>query len=197
MWKRLQHPNVVPCLGAYAGRPPQLGIISSWMENGTITQYVRKYHQVDRVGLVSELASTAPSHFKNWILQLWDVANGLHYLHSCEIIHGDLKGVSLVLFLQLYGTRSLTSVNPKANILVDENGHARLTDFGLTAITRGDNSIRSPANPAVASTTWAAPEVLEGRPETKEGDVFTFAMVSVEVRTSRILASTSQANYLE
>jgi serine/threonine protein kinase len=27
---------------------------------------------------------------------LWDVASGLNYLHSCEIVHGNLKGVSLL-----------------------------------------------------------------------------------------------------
>ena len=30
-------------------------------------------------------------------------------------------------------------VNSKANILIDKSGRARLTDFGLTSITRGDN----------------------------------------------------------
>ena len=28
------------------------------------------------------------------MLQLWDVADGLHYLHSCNVIHGNLKAVS-------------------------------------------------------------------------------------------------------
>ena len=29
--------------------------------------------------------------------------------------------------------------------------------------------------------TWAAPEILKGGAATKEGDVFTFAMVAIEV----------------
>ena len=82
-------------------------------------------------------------------------------------------------------------MDPKANILVDRSGRACLTDFGLTSITRGDNSINSPTDTSPTSTTWAAPEVLESGNVTKEGDIFTVAMVSVEVRASRIAASAS------
>lgn len=72
----------------------------------------------------------------------------------------------------------------KANILIDGDGHARLTDFGLTSITGGDTSILSPQDPNLMSTTtWAAPEILQGDPVSKEADVFTFAMVAVEVCT--------------
>ena len=35
----------------------------------------------------------------------------------------------------------------------------------------------------MANTTWAAPEILRGGAVTKEGDVFTFAMVAIEVCT--------------
>lgn len=80
-------------------------------------------------------------------------------------------------------------MNRKANILIDKSGRARLTDFGLTSITRGDNSSRSPQDPAMAGTTaWAAPEVLKEGVVTEEGDVFTFAMVTVEVGTRGVFA---------
>jgi serine/threonine protein kinase len=75
-------------------------------------------------------------------------------------------------------------MNSKPNVLIDKDGNARLTDFGLTSISQGDNSLRSPQDPGMANmTTWAAPEILKGEVEavTKEGDVFTFAMVAVEV----------------
>ena len=83
-------------------------------------------------------------------------------------------------------------MNSKANILVDESGRARLTDFGLIHITQGDNSIRSPQDPAMANATWAAPEILKGGAATKEGDIFTFAMVAVEVCTRGVSMDVSQ-----
>ena len=76
----------------------------------------------------------------------------------------------------------MTLTDTKANVLIDKDGHARLTDFGLTFIVRGEYSVSSPQEPHVTSTaTWAAPEILGGDPVSKEGDVFTFAMVAVEV----------------
>ena len=55
----------------------------------------------------------------------------------------------------------------------------------------------SAQDPTLANTTtWAAPEILHGGLPSKEGDVFTFAMVAVEVctrgvpsRSSRFLTS--------
>ena len=78
--------------------------------------------------------------------------------------------------------------NPKANILIDNDGRARLTDFGLASIIRRDTSVISLQEPDVAGTgAWAAPEVLWGGASTKEGDIFTFAMVAVEVCATRVL----------
>ena len=53
VWKRLQHPNIVPFLGVPAKIPP-FEIICGWMENGTITEYVRNNPDIDRACLVSE-----------------------------------------------------------------------------------------------------------------------------------------------
>ena len=94
MWKRLQHPNIVPFLGVPTNVPPPFQIVCDWMENGRITEYVRKNPEVDRVDLVSRPVSTVTISPECYISQLWDVADGLHFLHSNKIIHGDLKGVS-------------------------------------------------------------------------------------------------------
>ena len=80
--------------------------------------------------------------------------------------------------------RVLIPIGSKANVLIDKNDHARLTDFGLASINREENSTLSPQDRGAAgTTTWAAPEILEGGAVSKEGDVFTFAMVTVEVCT--------------
>ena len=70
------------------------------------------------------------------------------------------------------------------NILVDRNGHARLTDFGLASVVRGLTS--APVTKVQGYTErWAAPEVLlNGDRITQEADVFAFGMVVVEVSPS-------------
>ena len=69
------------------------------------------------------------------------------------------------------------------NILVDASGHARLTDFGLAVVTQDLDSIRSGSDECRDSARWIAPEILENRgTHSKEGDIFSFAMVTIEVR---------------
>ena len=92
-------------------------------------------------------------------------------------------------------------MNRKANILIDKGGRARLTDFGLASIIRGERSLLSPQESTTENTTtWAAPEILRGTPTakdsaTKAGDIFMFAMVAVEVR-ARGVSNGSFSTYL-
>ena len=111
--------------------------------------------------------------------QLSDVAEGLHYLHSCDVVHGDLNGVRT-----LYKPLLTTMLIPgKSNILVDETGHARLTDFGLATITQVPGLIQNPLDDYGHSPLWVAPEILDGRAAySKATDVFSFAGVIIEVR---------------
>lgn len=67
------------------------------------------------------------------------------------------------------------------NILVDQSGRARITDFSLATVDYSQCSTCGVVK-IYNDTRWTAPEVLERtRPLTKEADVFSFAMVVVEV----------------
>jgi len=56
-----------------------------------------------------------------------------------------------------------------------------LTDFGLSSIIRGMNSLLS-NQPQGYTPGWAAPEILMGTAETTwEADMFAFGMVVIEV----------------
>lgn len=67
------------------------------------------------------------------------------------------------------------------NILIDGLGHALITDFGLTKVTQSLDSIRS-ASRHGNTPRWSAPEVLIEGLHSKEADMFSFAMVIIEVR---------------
>ena len=109
--------------------------------------------------------------------KLCGIATGLKYLHSNDVVHGNLgpvRGGSSVCI-----TIGLTYVQP--NILVDDSGRVRITDFGLTTMPRGPNSQRAFVDDQTVQ--WTAPEILNGRGTySKEADVFSFAMVMIEVR---------------
>jgi len=49
VWKRLDHQNIVPLLGI-TFTPLQL--ISEWMPNGNLTEYIRTHPETDRLELV-------------------------------------------------------------------------------------------------------------------------------------------------
>ena len=49
VWKRLKHPNVVRFLGVTTS---PLQIVTEWMPNGTLLEYIKANPSVDRMGLV-------------------------------------------------------------------------------------------------------------------------------------------------
>jgi len=77
------------------------------------------------------------------------------------------------------------------NILVDQFRRARITDFSLATVDYSQCSTCGAAE-VHSDTRWTAPEVLERtQPFTKEADVFSFAMVVVEVSRHAYRAPTS------
>ncbi|KAG8216986.1 kinase-like domain-containing protein [Butyriboletus roseoflavus] len=78
LWKRLDHPNIVPLLGTALGADfgsDHPCMVSMWMPHGTLVDYVSKSDNVlslpDRIRLITGSAA------------------GLEYLHSKSVLHGD------------------------------------------------------------------------------------------------------------
>ena len=51
MWKALQHPNVLPLVGVTMSET-QFAMVSDWMENGNISDYVKANPEANRLELV-------------------------------------------------------------------------------------------------------------------------------------------------
>jgi serine/threonine protein kinase len=56
VWKHLRHPNVLPLIGVTVSER-RFAMVSEWMENGNINEFVGKEH-VNR----TELVHVAPIH---------------------------------------------------------------------------------------------------------------------------------------
>ncbi|KIK53347.1 hypothetical protein GYMLUDRAFT_49357 [Collybiopsis luxurians FD-317 M1] len=102
---------------------------------------------------------------------LHEVAAGLHYLHSREppLIHGDIRG---------------------GNILVNDDLHCCLADFGLTLVTTGSQvwSLTTSSSSSKGSMRWLAPEYIDSSGPTSNHtsrDVYAFACTIVELLTQK------------
>ena len=98
-WKHLSHRNILPLFGISMSTDPHgFCVLTEWMPNGNVMQYTRSNPEANRLQLVGPLAVSPRlpvTIIKN--IQLSEVMSGVAYLHELSIVHGDLKGVSLVL----------------------------------------------------------------------------------------------------
>ncbi|CAE6457102.1 unnamed protein product [Rhizoctonia solani] len=72
-WAPCNHRNILTLLG-FAALNGRLAMISSWMKNGPVTDYVKSQRNPDYYDLCTQLSSA------------------IKYLHSIGIVHGDIKG---------------------------------------------------------------------------------------------------------
>ncbi|KAG9127222.1 hypothetical protein FRC07_000140 [Ceratobasidium sp. 392] len=88
IWSKCKHPNVAELMG-FAEFHGQLAMVSLWMENGNLRDFVKENPDVNRLDLCTQMTS------------------GLEHLHLSGIVHGDLKGSNVLIS------------NTRAPILID------------------------------------------------------------------------------
>ncbi|KAG9124638.1 hypothetical protein FRC07_010822 [Ceratobasidium sp. 392] len=146
-WSKYDHPNVVELLGVALFRD-RIAMISPWMKNGTLCQYILRHPNADKYCLCSEVAS------------------GVAYLHSMGTVHGDIKGL---------------------NVLVSQDGNAKLIDFGNSRLKNSTLHFTGSHTASTFSTRWTAPELLNGSDAyTPEADVYALGMTILEVISGQL-----------
>ncbi|KAF8547376.1 hypothetical protein OG21DRAFT_1517415 [Imleria badia] len=99
-----------------------------WMPNGTLIEYINQNGKIFSVSTRAQLIE--------------GIATGLAYLHSIDIVHGDLH---------------------PGNILIDSEHNARLTDFGLSqALSPVESPLSYLQSKSIrpGAVLFAAPELL-------------------------------------
>ncbi|KAH0559515.1 hypothetical protein GP486_003972 [Trichoglossum hirsutum] len=99
---------------------------------------------------------------RNFVRQ---ILTGLAYLHGREIIHRDIKG---------------------ANVLVDNKGGIKISDFGISKRVEASSVLSSGAKnrPSLqGSVFWMAPEVVKQTSYTRKADIWSLGCLIVEMFT--------------
>ncbi|KAG1752802.1 kinase-like domain-containing protein [Suillus lakei] len=127
LWMEARHENLVPVLGITDGFSENgFAIVYPWMQGGSLARYLNDNER------------NIPHRKKMTLVK--DAASGLAYLHSRQIVHGDLT---------------------TNNVMLDDGGRALLSDFGFSNILSGmADSCLSLSAARPGAIRFAAPELL-------------------------------------
>lgn len=165
---KVKHRNLTVLRGYYAGPPPGIRLlVYDYMPNGNLATLLQE-------------ASHQDGHVLNWPMRhliALGVARGLGYLHSCSMVHGDVK---------------------PQNVLFDADFEAHLSDFGLERLAMPTSEAVAAASTsamAVGSLGYVSPESALTGQASKEADVYSFGIVLLELLTGRrpVMFSSSAA----
>ncbi|XP_076025049.1 LIM domain kinase 1-like isoform X2 [Genypterus blacodes] len=162
----LDHPNVLKFIGLFY-KDKRLNFISEYVKGGTLRETIKK--------MDNDFSWSIKVSFAK------DIAAGMAYLHSMNVIHRDLNS---------------------HNCLVRENHSVVVADFGLARLVMkersqsGTSSLEKPAKGAlselrrpdrrkrytvVGNPYWMAPEMLHGKTYDERVDIFSFGIMMCEI----------------
>ncbi|XP_042567070.1 LIM domain kinase 1-like [Cyprinus carpio] len=153
----LEHPNVLKFIGILY-KDKRLNLISEYVQGGTLTDTIQK---MDR-----------DHPWKLKVSYAKDIAAGMAYLHSMNVIHRDLNS---------------------HNCFVQKNQTVVVADFGLAQLVKEEKSSspgqlsklnklgRKKRYMAVGNPYWMAPEMLNGKVYDERVDIFSFGIVVCEI----------------
>ena len=121
-----------------------------------------------------------------------EVAQGMEYIHSEGVVHGDLRGVRTLPKKHVHCNADLSF---QENVLLDADLRVQIADFGLTRLLDATNT-----QSGAKHLNFAAPELFgcldddddpsAGDPSrTQMSDVYAFGGLYYEVRCRKMLVS--------
>ncbi|KAG8899975.1 hypothetical protein FRC01_010309, partial [Tulasnella sp. 417] len=144
VWRRLDNPYVLRLYG-WCKFDDETYLVSPWFRNRDVVKYLE----------------ASGRRQEKCLPLIYEIAQGLRYLHSQDIIHGSLR---------------------PSNILIQDDGRAVLSDFTRAKIATPDAK-NTQANPQVNAFRYQAPEFILDQPISSASDVYSWAMTALEIIT--------------
>ncbi|XP_027855059.1 LIM domain kinase 1a isoform X3 [Xiphophorus couchianus] len=156
----LDHPNVLKFIGVLY-KDKRLNFIAEYIKGGTLREIIKK---MDNNFPWNQRVSFAK-----------DIAAGMTYLHSMNIIHRDLNSHNCLvredhtLVVADFGL---------ARLMVDDKCENKLTQGKLSGLKKPDRRKRYTV---VGNPYWMAPEMIHGKSYDERVDIFSFGIMLCEI----------------
>lgn len=147
--KDSRHKNIVNFLEAYLKTEDDLWVVMEFMEGGSLTDIIDN----SPADPITHSPLTEPQIA--YIVR--ETCQGLKFLHDKHIIHRDIKS---------------------DNVLLDNYGRVKITDFGFCAKLTDKRSKRATL---VGTPYWMAPEVVKQREYDEKVDVWSLGIMTIEM----------------
>ncbi len=135
-----------------------------------VLEYVRGYHLGQWSKYLRKKGRELPTEIL--LLLMTDVLEALHKAHS--MVHPDGTPMHIV----------HRDVSP-SNILLDDDGRARLLDFGVARMRGGGVDYQTQVRSFVGKITYSAPEMFAGVEATPQSDLYSCGVVLHEMLLGR------------
>jgi len=147
----------------YSLLPDKCALLTEFMELGSLSKYIH-----------DELSNEYRAKVA------LDIAKGMSFLHNCGLMHRDIKPQNIL----------VVSLEPSQQVVV------KIADFGVSKEMPSSGATNSPANHPVSprdsapkkrltggvgTPIYMAPEVLDGQKYTTSADVYSFAVLLLEL----------------
>lgn len=157
---KLQHPNVINLIDAFFTKNDFCILLPK------ANMDLKKYVELNKLTEV-EIVSIS-----------YQLIRGVAYLHSQDILHGDLKPQNILIF---DNTEECATTSPKSDYL---KVRVVIADFGISR----DNTCRKLVEKREVFTLWyRPPEILLGGDYTAAGDIWALGCIIYEITAGRPL----------
>lgn len=140
----LKHSKIVQYLG-FEETDSEYRMFLEYISGGSIQQLLENFGSFDEAVV------------RLYALQILE---GLEYLHSKDVVHGDIK---------------------PGNILVTDRGQIKLSDFGTSRVIGVNQDMASMAG----TPRWMSPDMIQTNTSTKASDIWALGCVVLEMASGR------------